>query len=66
MPLSGKDKTTEVNDVGPLEEAADDNETFDQAGSRTGFEPAKVGRRIVSQGRLRETLKKRAFEEADK
>lgn len=66
MPRGGKDKTTEADDVGPLEEVPDGHETFGQAISRAGFEPAKVGRRIVSQGRRRETLKKRASEDADK
>ncbi|MDQ0320839.1 hypothetical protein QO002_002977 [Pararhizobium capsulatum DSM 1112] len=66
MPRGGKDKTTETDDVGPLEEAPDGHETFGQALSRVGFEPAKVGRRIVSQGRRRETLKNRASEDADK
>ncbi|WP_322882747.1 hypothetical protein U8C37_13260 [Sinorhizobium medicae] len=66
MPRGGKDKTTEADDVGPLEEEPDGHETFGQALSRAGFEPAKVGRRIVSQGRRRETLKKRASEDVDK
>jgi len=66
MPRGGKDKTTEADDVRPLDEAPSGHETFGQAPSRAGFEPAKVGRRIVSQGRRRETLKKRASEDADK
>ncbi|CVI54694.1 hypothetical protein AGR7A_Cc120208 [Agrobacterium deltaense NCPPB 1641] len=66
MPRGGKDKTTEADDVGPLEEAPDGQETFGQALSRAGFEPAKVGRRIVSQGRRREMLKTRASKDADK
>lgn len=56
MPRGGKDETTEADDVGPT---PDDNETFGQALSRAGFEPAKVGRKIVSQGKRRETLRKR-------
>jgi len=66
MPRSGKDKTTEADDVGPLEEAPDGHETLGQALSRAGFEAAKVERRIASQGRRRETLKKRASEDVDK
>ncbi|WP_426289376.1 hypothetical protein ACN9MC_21060 [Ensifer adhaerens] len=66
MPRGGKDKTTEADDVGPLEEAPDGHETFGQALSRASFEPAKVGRRIVSQGRRRETLKKHGSEDTDK
>ncbi len=66
MPRGGKDKTTEADDVGPLEEALDGHNNFGHALSRAGFEPAKVARRIVSQGRRRETLKKRASDDADK
>ncbi|MGO8661556.1 hypothetical protein ACC805_12350 [Rhizobium ruizarguesonis] len=58
MSRGGKDETTEDDDVGPLVETADNNETFGEALSREGFEPAKVGRRIVPQGKRRETLKK--------
>lgn len=66
MPRRGKHQSTEADDVGPLRETADDNETFDEALSRAGFEPAKVGRRVVSQGKRRETLKKRPSGNADK
>lgn len=66
MPRGGKDETTEADDVGPLGETADDGETLGQALSRAGFEPAKVGRRIVSQGKRRETLKMRAVEKQRK
>jgi len=59
MPPRGKDETTKADDVGPPGETPDDNETLGEALSRAGFEPAKVGRRVVSQGRRRETLKKR-------
>ncbi|WP_165933002.1 hypothetical protein [Rhizobium sp. BK251] len=37
----------------------DDNETFGEALSKEGFELANVGHKIVSQGKRRETLKKR-------
>ncbi|PDT08065.1 hypothetical protein CO655_24270 [Rhizobium sp. M1] len=66
MPRGGKDETTEADDVRPLNEAADDNETFGQALSRAGFHPAKVGRRVVSQGKRREALKKWPSGTADK
>ncbi len=63
---SGKDETTESHDVEPLGEPAGDNETFGKALSRAGFEPAKGGRRIVSQGKRREALKKRPSGKAAK
>lgn len=66
MPRRGKHESTEADDVGPLGEPADHNETFDKALSRAGFKPAKVGRRVVSQGKRRETLKKRPSGNADK
>lgn len=59
MPREGKDETAKADDVGPLEEKSDERETFGEALSTAGFEPAKIGRRVVSQGRQRETLKKR-------
>ncbi|MBY5505320.1 hypothetical protein HFO81_07140 [Rhizobium leguminosarum] len=65
MPRSEKNDKAKPVDVGPLGKT-DDNETFGEALSRTGFEPAKVGRRIVSQGKRRETLKKRVSENAEK
>lgn len=37
-----------------------DNETTGEALSNAGFKPAKVARRIVSQGKRRETLRKHA------
>ncbi len=66
MPGGGKDELTEADDVGPLREPADDNQTFGEALSRAGFEPAKVGRRVVSQGKRRQPLKKRTSENTDK
>ncbi|ANH05048.1 hypothetical protein shn_14030 [Shinella sp. HZN7] len=66
MPRSGKDETPKSVDVGSLRNTADDHETFGEALSKEGFEPAQVGRRVVSQGKRRETLKKRASKDADK
>jgi hypothetical protein len=59
MPRAGKDEKAKAGDVGPLERMEGDNETFGEALSRAGFASAKVGHRVVSQGRPRETLKKR-------
>jgi len=53
MPHHGKKDEDEVGDVGSI---AADNETLGDALSKVGFEPAKVGRKIVSQGKRRESL----------
>ncbi|ANL51570.1 hypothetical protein AMC86_CH00372 [Rhizobium phaseoli] len=66
MPGGGKNETDKPGDIGPLRKTADDSEMFGEALLRAGFEPAKVGRRVVSQGKRRETLKRRAAENADK
>lgn len=66
MPRGSKDETAKAGDVGRLRDTADDNETFGAALSKEGFEPAQVGRRVVSQGKRRETLKKRVSDNADK
>ncbi|MDF1635585.1 hypothetical protein [Mycoplana sp. MJR14] len=66
MSLGGKNDATKAGDVAPLGEPVDHNETFGEALSKAGFEPAKVGRKIVSEGKRRETLKKQASENPDK
>lgn len=66
MPRGEKDEIAETGAVRPLGKTADDNETFGEALSKAGFEPAKVGHRVVSQGKRRETLKKRASKNPDK
>jgi len=66
MTRGGKEETTKAKDVAPPREAPDDNETFGEALSRTGFEPAKVASRVVSQGKRRESLKKRTTESVDR
>lgn len=45
---------------------ADENETLDDALSRVGFEAAKVGRKTMSQGKRRESLKRWASKGPDK
>lgn len=52
-----------AGDVGPIGKTADANESFGEALSKAEFEPAKVGRKIVSQGKRRETLKRRRVPE---
>jgi hypothetical protein len=66
MPRGGKDETAKAADVAPVRKTADDNETFGEVLSRAGFESAQVGRKFVSQGKRRETLKRRASENAEK
>ncbi|MDS7595983.1 hypothetical protein A6U87_00050 [Rhizobium sp. AC44/96] len=66
MPRGGKDETAKPRDLGRLRDTVDDNETFGEALSRAGFEPAQVGRKVVSQGKRRETLKKRVLDNEDK
>jgi hypothetical protein len=51
-------------DVPPIGNTVGDGETFGEALSKSGFEPAKVGRKRVSQGKPREALKKRPSEES--
>lgn len=65
MPNGGKNDAAKAGDVGPIGETSNDNECC-EALSKAGFEPAKIGRKTVSQGKRRETLKKRAFEKPDK
>lgn len=65
MPRNRKDDPGQVGARGPNAEAAMDKETFGEALSRAGFKPAKVERRLLSQGRRRETLKKRESGDPD-
>jgi len=51
-----KDVAEKAGDVGSIGETADAGETFGEALSKAGFEPAKVGCKIVSQGKRRERL----------
>ncbi|ASY62557.1 hypothetical protein SJ05684_c11010 [Sinorhizobium sojae CCBAU 05684] len=58
MSHGGKDDAGKAGDAGRIGEEADHDETLGEALSREGFEPAKVGRKVMSQGRRREPLKK--------
>ncbi len=60
MSRDGKIDAGKADDIRAARETAHDNETFGEALSKAGFEPAKVGRKVVSQGKRRETLKKAA------
>jgi len=66
MPHHGKKDAVEAGDVGSIGEMAADNETLGDALLKVGFESAKVGRKIVSQGKRRENLKRRATKSPDK
>jgi|GEM_PF-1148352 len=66
MPREGKDEIAEAGDVGTPGNTADDNETFGEALARAGLVSAKVRRKIVSQGKRRETLKKTTSKYPDK
>jgi hypothetical protein len=66
MPRHGKDDSGNAGDHDPPGETAVDKETFREALPKTGFEPAKVGRKIVSQGRGREALKERVSKNPSK
>ena len=59
MTNDGKNGVGKAGDVGPIEQTADASEMLSEALSKAGFEQPKVGRKIVSQGKRRETLKKR-------
>ncbi|RDJ10134.1 hypothetical protein B5K05_13470 [Rhizobium phaseoli] len=66
MPHGGKNDQSKAGDVGALRVTAVDQETVGDALSKVGFEPAKVGRKIVSQGKRRENLKRPAYRVPDK
>lgn len=48
MPHHGKKDEGDAGDVDSIGEPAADNETLGDALSKVGFEPPKVGRRILS------------------
>ncbi|MGE6743065.1 hypothetical protein ACQKGC_22600 [Allorhizobium pseudoryzae] len=58
MPDHGKKDEGEAGDAGAIGAMTADNETLGDALSKVGFQPAKAGRKIVSQGKRRESLKK--------
>lgn len=60
MSQDGKNDPGKAGAVGPTGKRVGDNETTADALSQAGFKPAKVNRRIVSQGKRRETLRKQA------
>lgn len=66
MSSDGKDKSHKVVRISNTGEKAASGETFDEALSDVGFEAAAVGRKKVSQGKRRQRLKKRAYQNPDK
>lgn len=66
MPHGRKNNEGKARDLVPLAGSRENNLTFGEALSKAGFDPAKFGRKIVSQGKRRETLKKRTSKDPDK
>lgn len=60
MSQGEKSEVGKIGDSSRIRESVDGNETFGKALSEVGFVPANVGRKILSQGKRRETLKKKA------
>jgi hypothetical protein len=55
-----KNDEGKAGNVGPISKTEHGSERPGGAPSKTGREPGQVGRKIVGQGKRRETLKKRA------
>lgn len=66
MPHGGKDDASKAGDANRVEEGQDHDETLGEALSKARLEPAKVGRKTVSQGRRREPLKRRLSKDPSK
>ncbi len=58
MSNSGSDDASKAGTIGSSGEARQPSETVGEALLKVGFEPSKAGRKIVGQGRPRETLRK--------
>ncbi|MDX0675656.1 hypothetical protein GOD41_08460 [Sinorhizobium medicae] len=66
MPKDGKNEADKTGCVNLIRETLSDKETFGEALSNEGFVPANVGRKIVSEGKRRETLKRRSSTQPNK
>ncbi|MGO8224735.1 hypothetical protein HA464_06790 [Rhizobium leguminosarum bv. trifolii] len=66
MSHKGKNVAGKVGVPGAGEETAHDKETRGEALSKSGFEADKVERKIVRQGKRRETLKRWVSKDPDK
>jgi hypothetical protein len=62
MSRSGRVDGGDGGDDCPKDETGKIIETAGEALANAGFEPSKNGRRIIGQGRPRETLKKRPYQ----
>ena len=60
MPQGGKSDVGKTGDATRIRKSEGGTETFGEALSKIGFVPANAGRKIVSQGKRRESLKKRS------
>ncbi|KGD99615.1 hypothetical protein [Rhizobium sp. YS-1r] len=58
MSNSGSNDAGKTGTVGPDGESRQPSETVGEALLKVGFEPLKAGRKIVGQGKRRETLRK--------
>lgn len=66
MPHHGKKDERSAGDVDSIGAMVDANETLGDALSKVGFEPARVGRKTVSQGKRRESLRRWSSKDPDK
>lgn len=57
-----KDTAGNTSGSGSVSDKASKSETFGAALDKAGFEPMRSGRKVVGQGKRRETLKKRSPE----
>lgn len=64
MPDNANNNLGNAGDVRSSGGTAQDSETVGEALSKEGFEPAGVGRRRISQGKRRETLKRRSTQDS--
>lgn len=65
MSKGGKNDASSTGDDSPVMDSVTDAETFGAALSEVGFVPANVAPKTVSQGKGRETLKRRALKKPD-
>ncbi len=64
MPHHGKNDRDGADAIADLNETLAD--ALSDARSKVGYDPPKVGRKIVSQGKRRESLKKRTAKDPEK
>lgn len=65
MQHDGKDLPSQADDDAATRETANDNGMLGEALTQAGFTPAKVGRKVIAQGRPREKLKRLVPQDPD-